>query len=264
MKWTGKVAIITGASSGIGWHTALALSTRGVHTVNAARRMDPLVKLSAEIENKGTAKTLAVQTDVSRTEDVERLFAAAMKEFGRIDFLVNNAGSGLFARVEETTPEQMERLWRTNFMGTFYAIRIAVPILKKQGEGHILTVSSMAGVRGTPGNGAYCATKFAQIGLMDSLRRELAESDGSGKIHCTVVLPGATKTQFIEAMEKTSGTTVQNKGFVQEPAEVAEAIVHALERPSSRVITQKFGRTLLLFNALSPDFTDWLVGKTVR
>jgi short-subunit dehydrogenase len=256
-KWNGKVAVITGASSGIGRDTAKALHARGATVVLAARRKDRIDALAEELNQIG-GPALAVRTDVSCEPDVDRLFEIVRKEYGRIDWLINNAGSGLHASVEETTPEQMERLWRTNFMGTFYAIRRAIPLMKQQGEGHILTISSMAGLRGTPMNGAYCATKFAQIGLMDSLRRELHQ------IHCTLIVPGATKTEFIEAMENPRGTDVQNYGPVQSAMDVANAIVYAIEHPSPRVITQKWGRTLLVFNAVSPSLTDWLVKKMVR
>ncbi len=163
MKWNERVAVITGASSGIGRETARLLNSRGATVVLAARRKERIDALAAELIKAG-GNVLSVQTDVSREEDVARLFSATIRQYGRLDWLINNAGSGLHATVEETTPEQMERIWRTNYMGTFYSIRNAIPIMKRQGEGHILTVSSMAGVRGTPMNGAYCATKFAQIG----------------------------------------------------------------------------------------------------
>ena len=262
MEWNGRIAVITGASSGIGWHTARALARKGAGVVLAARRLEKIQALAEEINKMRSGSALAFPSDVGKEEDVSRLFEETMRTFGRIDWLINNAGSGLYAAIEETTPEQMERIWRTNFMGTFYAIRNALPIMKKQRSGHILTVSSMAGIRGTPMNGAYCATKFAQAGLMDSLRRELASSNSP--IHCTLILPGATKTEFIDAMENPSGQQITNKGFIQEPASVAEAIVEAIEHPTARVITQRFGRTLIVLNAASPSFTDWLVSKTIK
>jgi short-subunit dehydrogenase len=256
-KWNGKVAVVTGASSGIGLETAKGIHARGATVVLAARRKDRIDALAHELSNIGTP-ALAVPTDVSNEMEINRLFEIVEKEYGRVDWLINNAGSGLHASIEDTTPEQMDRIWRTNFMGTFYAIRKAIPLMKRHKEGHIITISSMAGLRGTPMNGAYCATKFAQIGLMDSLRRELPQ------IHCTVIIPGATKTEFIEVMENPSRTEVRNYGAVQSAADVADAILHAMEHPSPRVLTQKWGRTLLLINAVSPSLTDWLIRKIVR
>jgi NAD(P)-dependent dehydrogenase (short-subunit alcohol dehydrogenase family) len=254
MNWSNRVAVVTGASSGIGSETAKALLRKGATVVLAARRKERLDALMKSFTETG-ATALAVQTDVSIETQVEALFETVLREYGRVDWLINNAGSGLHAPIEDTTPEQMERLWRTNFMGTFYCIRNAIPIMKRQKEGHILTVSSMAGMRGTPLNGAYCATKFAQVGLMDSLRRELTG------IHCTIILPGATETEFVEAMENPAGAQIRSRGSIQQPAEVAGAILHAIEHPTARVITQKFGRTLLLLNALSPGLTDRLTEK---
>jgi uncharacterized protein len=257
MKWKEKVALITGASSGIGRETALALSHRGATVVLAARRKERIDALAAQIrERNGNA--LAVQTDVSREEDVDRLFEKIMEHCHRLDCLINNAGSGLYASLQETTPEQMEKIWRTNFMGTFFCIRKAIPIMKKQGTGHILTVSSMAGVRGTPMMAAYCASKFAQVGLMDSLRREVPE------IASTLILPGATETEFIEATENPRNEKIQHSGFVQNAASVASSIVRAIEHPSARVITQKLGRTLMVLNAISPAWTDSVVRKIVK
>jgi len=251
MNWKSKVAVITGASAGIGRATALAVGKLGVSVVLAARRKSQLEEVAKQI---GTA--LPVVADISNEQDVERLIDETIKQFSRIDILINNAGSGLYAKVEETTPEQMERMWRVNFLGSFYCIRRVIPIMKKQGSGHIITVSSMAGVRGIPYKSAYCASKFAQIGLMDSLRREL-----QGVIHCTTILPGATESEFISSMENPKGRNIDYSGPPRKPTAVADAIVDAIEHPTARKITQKHGTTLAALNAISPDLTDWLVQK---
>jgi len=255
MDWKGKVAVITGASSGIGRETAIAIAARGATVVLSARREERLRELAEQIAARG-GSALPVLTDVSKEEDVERLINVTLEKFGRIDWLINNAGSGLYATVEETTPEQMERIWRINFLGSFYCIRKVIPIMKKQGSGHILTVSSMAGVRGTPMKSAYCASKFAQIGLMDSLRREVQDS-----IYCTTILPGATESEFISSMENPKARHIDYSGPVRKPAAVASAIVEAMDHPSARKITQQFGTVLATLNAFSPGLTDWIVRK---
>ncbi len=257
MDWKGKVAVVTGASSGIGRETALELGRRGTTVVLAARRLDRLLEVGKLIEESG-GRSVAFETDVSSESDVGRLFQQTIADFGRLDWLINNAGSGLYASVEETTSGQMETLWRVNFMGTFYCIRAAIPLMKKQGHGHILTVSSMSGRRGAPLKAAYCVTKFAQVGLMDSLRREL---EG---IFCTTVYPGATETEFIQSSENPGHRHVRNYGPVQSAAEVARAIVHTIEHPAIEVITQKMGRTMLILNAISPALVDWLAERTIR
>jgi NAD(P)-dependent dehydrogenase (short-subunit alcohol dehydrogenase family) len=255
MDWKGKVAVITGASSGIGRETAVAVAERGATVVLGARREERLKELAQQIASTG-GSALPVVCDISIEEDVRRLFKRTVETFGRVDWLINNAGTGLYATVEETTPEQMERIWRVNFLGTFYCIRVAIPLMKKQASGHIITVASMAGVRGTAMKSAYCASKFAQIGLMDSLRREL-----QGVIHCTTILPGATESEFISSMENPGGRRIPYSGPVRKPSAVATAIVRAIEHPSARKITQQFGIALATLNALSPNLTDWIVQK---
>jgi short-subunit dehydrogenase len=255
MNWKDHVAIVTGASSGIGQETARAIARKGARVVLAARRANRLTEVCKEIETEG-GSSIAIVTDVAIESDVDRMIQQTMDQFGRIDSLINNAGTGLFATVEETTPEQMERIWRTNFLGTFYCIRKVIPIMKKQGGGHILTVSSMAGVRGTPMKGAYCSSKSAQIALMDSLRREL-----EGIVHCTTVLPGATESEFIDSMENPKDRKIDYSGPVVKPSVVADAIVKVIEHPSARVITMQHGTALAVLNALSPDLTDKIVAK---
>jgi uncharacterized protein len=257
MNFSNKVVLITGASSGIGRETARMLAARGSLVVVVARRTARLEELAAQITNLG-GRALAITADVSSQYDVDRLFQRLLDQCGRLDVLVNNAGTGLYATIQETTTDQMENIWRTNFMSTFYCIRRAIPLLQCSSNPHVITVSSLAGVRGTPMMGAYCATKFAQIGLMDSLRRELKE------IHSTIVLPGATQTEFVQAMENPAQRKIKPRGKIVDASQVAEAIVEAIEHPRSRVITQKFGRSLILLNAFSPDLTDWLIGLTQR
>lgn len=247
---------MTGASSGIGKETALLLGKKGCSVVLAARREQPLQELARRIEADG-GQSLVVKTDVSDERQVQRLIDAAQQRFGRIDVLINNAGFGLAATVAETTPEEMERIWRTNFMGTFYGIRSVLPVMKAQGGGQILTIASVVGKRATPLNGAYCATKFAQVGLMESLRMELRNSP----IRCTVICPGATETEFISAMENPGQRSVSNTGPIQSAATVAKAIVRSIGRPSGEVLTQPLARILVLMNAVSPKLVDWAVAR---
>src|SRR5262249_20637665 len=152
--------------SGIGKETALALGKRKASVGLAARREDRLHQIAKQIESDG-GKARVIRTDVSEEAQGQNLIAKSVQYFERIDVLLNNAGSGLYAPLEETTCRQMEKMWRTNFMSLFYCISSVLPVLKKQHSGHIITVSSMAGKRGTPLTGAYSATKFAQAGLMD-------------------------------------------------------------------------------------------------
>ncbi len=154
----------------------------------------------------------------------------------------------------------MNRIFRSNFMGTFYFIRHILPLMKARNSGHILTISSMTGKRGSAFKGAYSATKFAQIGLMESLRMELK---GTG-IHCTLVFPGSTNTEFVAAMENPMQRNVRYFGGIKGVDVVARAVADAIEKPSLEVITQRLGRMHILLNAFSPGLADWLVMRTSK
>lgn len=259
MNLKDRVIVITGASSGIGRETALAAGRLQASVVLAARRKEILGEAGKEIEKSG-GNALIVATDVSQQSDVENLIQSAISQFGRIDILISNAGIGLFATVEETSPEQMERIWRTNFMGTFYGIRAVIPLMKKQGAGHIITVSSMAGKRATAFGGAYSATKFAQAGLMESLRMELRNSP----IRTTVVYPGSTKTDFTSVIENPGARKIRHPMKAMSTNDVAAAILDAIHNPKPEVILQRYGRVLSVLNSASPRFVDWVVASFVK
>ncbi len=251
--------MITGASAGIGRATAILAGKAKASVVVAARRRDRLEDVVNEVESAG-GKALAIESDIGDESQVQRFVVKTLEHFGRIDVLINNAGIGLFATVDETTPEQMERLWRVNFMGTFHAIQNVLPIMFKQQSGQIIVVASMSGRRGAALKSAYCATKFAQIGLLESLRMELLHTN----IKCTLIFPGATETEFFQVIENPGKRDARLYGAVQSAEQVAAEILNAIEKPRTEVVTQRFGRLQILLNAFSPDFTDWLVSRTVK
>jgi short-subunit dehydrogenase len=254
-----KVIVITGASAGIGKATALAAGKSGAHVVLAARRIERLIEIAERIEAAG-GKALTLTVDVSNEMQVRNMIDSAVERFGRIDVLINNAGAGLQATVEETTPEQMERLWRVNYMGTFYGIRSVLPVMKNQGNGQIITIASMSGKRGAKLKSAYCATKFAQIGLVESLRMELMGTN----IKCTLIFPGATESEFLEAMENPGGREKKFYGTIQKAEQVADAILNSIGDSKPEIITQKLGRLQLLVQAFSPSLADWLASRRKR
>ncbi len=259
MDFKNKVVVVTGASAGIGAETALQLGRLGANVVVVARRLERLRDLVGRIEQEGGVG-LAIRADITQEPDVREFAEKSLEKFGRIDVLVNNAGAGLYATVEETTAEQMERIWRTNFLGTFYCISNVLPILRKQGGGQIITISSMSGRRGAAFKSAYCAAKFAQIGLMESLRMELS---GTG-ILTTLIFPGATETEFFDVIENPKNRKIRYYGPLQSPAQVAGAVVQAIRKPAIEIITQRMGRLQNIIHATSPRLADWLVRKTVK
>jgi short-subunit dehydrogenase len=254
-----KVVIITGASSGIGRETALACARRGFTTVLVARRADRLTAVSLEVEAAG-GKAEVVPTDISLEEQVSEMIRRVIERLGRIDVLINNAGIGLYARVEETSAEQIEKLWKVNFLGTFYCTRAVLPYFQQQKSGHIITVSSMTGRRGSAFKAAYAASKFAQVGFMESLRMEFKDSG----IHTTIVFPGSTRTEFYEKIENPGNRDIRYYGPIQDAAKIGEAIARCIEKPRAELITQPMGRLQMALHAISPSFVDWLVKTTVK
>jgi short-subunit dehydrogenase len=196
MSQSQPVAIITGASSGIGASLGRLLAKEGMAVVLAARRKDKLHALVGELTTAG-GRALAVQCDVTVREDAEQLIQDALDTFGRLDVLVNNAGRGHMSSVEDTTDGIIESMFAVNVFPLWYTVRTALPVMRKQGSGHIITVASMAGKVGFPYNSAYVAAKHAAVGFTHALRQELAETG----IHASVVCPAGVLTEWALATE---------------------------------------------------------------
>jgi short-subunit dehydrogenase len=254
-----KVVAITGASSGIGRATALRLARRGASLVLCARRHDRLEEVGAEVTRLG-GKVLTLVADVTSEADMNGLVQQALIRFGRLDVMLCNAGFGIYGAIDAVDPAQMRRLLDVNYMGTYFAVRAALPEFRRQGTGHLILVSSIVGKRGVPYVGAYAATKFAQVGLAECLRAEL---QGSG-IHVSVVFPISTETEFFAVMTSESGDATRAAGPRQSAERVAEAIALAIERPIPEVYPYKLARGLVLLNALAPGFCDRLVKRWGR
>jgi short-subunit dehydrogenase len=209
----------------------------------------------------GIGRATAVRADVTSVAEMERFVARTIDEFGTLDVMMCNAGFGIAGAIDEITPEQMRELMDVNYMGTFYAARAALSRFRAKGAGHIIVVSSIVGRRGVPFMGAYSATKFAQAGMAECLRAELA---GSG-IHVTVVYPVSTDTEFFDVMSRETGTPVsRTAGPRQEAALVADAIVGAIDRPVPEVFPHFKSRMLVWINAIAPGATDRLVQRFGR
>lgn len=197
-----------------------------------------------------------------------------MRRFGRLDVLVNNAGAGLFASVEDTTDDDLARILDLNFKGTLHGIQAALPVMRRQGAGHIINVASTAGRRGSPYVGAYCASKFAVVGLTESLRdrrSSIAEPRpirGSG-IDVTLVCPGATRTEFFDVARRRTPRHGGLVGPVESAEDVAARIADVVRRPRAEVLAQPLRRKpLLALNVLAPGLVDrlgaWLIDRKRR
>ncbi len=252
-----KVAIITGASSGIGMETALAFARKQYAVVLAARREDRLNGVAERCRSLG-AEAVVKPTDVADEKQVELLVAEAADRFGRVDVMVNNAGYGLFARVVETSTEAMREIFDVNYFGLFYGCKAVAPIMMRQKSGHIFNVSSVIGKRGTPFHGAYCATKFAICGLTDSLRVEMKPHN----VRVTCVCPSLTETEFFsrtEAGRKAQSSWQKIKGYM--PAcRVARKIAATVGKSKPELVFTLGGKFLAGVSALFPRAADAIMG----
>ena len=189
-----SVALVTGASSGIGNATAKALAAEGASVALAARREDELETLADQIDSDG-GETLVVPTDVTDETQVEEMIARTHEKFGRLDILVNNAGVMLLERVEDASPENFRQMAEVNLLGLMNTTHAALPIMQEQGEGHIVNLSSVAGRKAMAGGSAYNATKFGVNGFTEALRQEMA---GENMIRTTLIEPGYVDTELQE------------------------------------------------------------------
>lgn len=218
-----NVVAITGASAGIGEASARALTAEGARVVVGARRIDRLEKLAGELDSE----VVAVDMDVRDPDDSAKLVDAAFSSFGRLDALVANAGIGAYGGIMDLTDGQLTDMIDTNVAGTVWPIRAVVPRFVEAGEGDIVIVASVAGLRGADDEAVYAATKFAQVGLAGSLDRELHEKG----IRVSTICPGGTATEF--AMGAGRNPDMPGLADMLRPEDVAHAVVTVLKQPRS-------------------------------
>lgn len=222
-----NVAIVTGASSGIGAATCRTLASAGATVVLAARSEDRLANLAAEIEEAHGVETLVVPTDVRDKNAVESLIDETVSSFGSIDILVNNAGLARGSEVETMNTEAYEQMQETNIDGLFYATRAAIPELRAA-NGHLIFVGSFAGKYPRSYNAVYAASKWWTRGFAKSVAAQVGD-EGVG---VSVINPGAVRTEF-ESTDGKPFKEIFEAGEASEPEEVAEAITFAASREGS-------------------------------
>jgi NADP-dependent 3-hydroxy acid dehydrogenase YdfG len=221
----GRVAVVTGASSGIGEATARLLAKEGCNVVLAARREDRLIALAAEL-GEGT---LVAPTDVSDPAACAALVARTLERFGSLDILINNAGLGLYGSIAEGDPEDWRKMFDVNVLGVLYTTRAAVRQMLRQGAGDVLFVSSLAGRRVPRADGTvYAATKHAVNAIAEGLRMDVHEKG----IRVLNVEPGLVRTEFPESSHPSAQEYYAEKEYTPLEAEdVARAVVYALLQP---------------------------------
>lgn len=230
-KLSGKVAIVTGASSGIGEATAVALAAEGAKVAVVARRSDRLESLVQQIANGG-GEAFAIAADVTDERQAQDMINQTKSRFDRVDILVNNAGVMLLGMVDGANTEDWRRMINTNILGLLYATHAALPIMKAQGEGHIVNISSVAGRVAQAGAGVYNATKWGVNGFSEALRQEVHND----KIRVTVIEPGAVATELTHHITD-SAAKERVTAWIQsitplESEDIAAAILYAVTQPA--------------------------------
>jgi NAD(P)-dependent dehydrogenase (short-subunit alcohol dehydrogenase family) len=253
----GKVAVVTGASSGIGEAVARALTERGAAVVLAARAEDKLRFLEREISAAG-GQALAVKTDVTDRDSVEAMLERTTEGFGSLDILVNNAGLGLSGRVEDLRAEDLRHIFEVNLVGPLNCVQAALPRMRRGGR--IINVSSVVGKRAIPKVGGYCATKSALIALSDALRVEVAERD----ITVTSVYPGTTRTAFRENSRRTKSEKRGWRPRGVAPERVAEKIADVAEVGGRDVYITLPDRLFVTGTNLLPNLADLVLRAWAR
>ncbi|MGO8870654.1 MAG: SDR family NAD(P)-dependent oxidoreductase [Acidimicrobiales bacterium] len=242
MKLEGAVALVTGASHGIGWATASSLHEHGTAVGLVARSVDELQEASRAL---GPRSAVAI-ADVTDKAQVDRAFAELEDQLGPPDILVNNAGIGAYASMLEEDPAVYERLMRVNYLGTVHAILAVLPGMASRRRGHFVNIASVAGRLGAPFEAAYSASKFAVVGLSESLAAEVQMLG----IRVSLINPGPVKTRFAE----TRGVPFQRRvPRPVEPERIAAAVIEAIERDRFEQTIPKWLRSGSIARAIAPD-----------
>lgn len=226
----GKVALITGASSGIGEATALVLAGAGARVAIAARRADRLDALAGRIEKAG-GEALKIKADVTDNDEVTGMVDKVVAEWGRLDILVNNAGQMLLSPLAEARGDDLRHMVELNLTALMEITRIALPHLK-QSRGHIVNVASVAGRIASPGSSGYAATKFGVVGFSEAVRREVY----SDKVRVTVIEPGLVMTELGDHItnEDMKAGLEKRKETMEglEAEDIAAAVLYAVSQPA--------------------------------
>ncbi|MFO7663436.1 MAG: SDR family oxidoreductase [Chloroflexota bacterium] len=221
----GKVALVTGASRGIGEATALTLGLAGANVVVTARTAEELEQLAGRLSEMDV-KALAVPADLTQAGDVERLKETVLTHFSRVDILVNNAGVGKYGPLSSLTVEDYDWMMDTNMRSSFLCTHAFLPGMLENRSGWVVFIASVAGLKGLPHESVYCATKFAQVGFAQSLDYETREMG----VKVSVIAPGGVHTHFAFGTGRTPGEPKLEE--MMDAEDVAHAVLFAVTQPA--------------------------------
>ncbi|MDQ8736937.1 3-ketoacyl-ACP reductase [Paenibacillus sp. LHD-38] len=232
MELKNRSAIITGAGKGIGKAIAVALAAEGVNLGIIARTSADLESLQASLASTYGVKVFVASADIAVKAEVDGAIAALKDSLGSIDILINNAGIGTFGTLLDMDHEQWERIIQTNVLGTYYVTRAALPTMLEQSSGSIINIASTAGERGFATGSAYCASKFAVIGMTEALMQEVRKSN----IRVTALTPSTVNTE----LASNAGLKIGDEDRMMQAEDMAELVLAALKLPD-RVFIKSAG-----------------------
>lgn len=249
-----QVIVITGASSGIGLTTARAAAKKGAKVVLASRSKETLQEIEQQIKDEG-GQAIHVVADVGNREDVQKIAAAAIKEFGGFDTWVNDAGVSIYGKLEEVKDEDSRKLFETNFWGVVYGSLIAAEHLKNRG-GAIINLGSVLSDVSIPIQGMYSASKHAVKGFTDALRMELEQD--KAPVSVTLIKPAAINTPYVQHAKNYTGKALSIPAPVYAPEEVANAILNAATSQYRDIFVGSGGKMMSSINKYAPGLMDWV------
>jgi short-subunit dehydrogenase len=253
-----KRAILTGASGGIGRALARSLLAAGTRVALAGRRADTLNQLAGELHRLGDV--VVVPTDITQPQDRQHLVDRAVKEFGGLDLLINNAGIGSWGHFSSSTPEIMRQVMEVNFFAPVELTRLAMPHLTDGNQPAVVNVASMCGRKGMPAWPEYSASKFALVGMSEAMRGEFVRFG----VDVMTLIPGMTNSGFQEHWLRTEGKADLQFETGMSPDYLAARIVEAIRANRREVIFGGEARRLLRFNRFFPRLTNWLIARKVK
>jgi short-subunit dehydrogenase len=257
-----KVAVITGASSGIGYATAVEFAKNGYNVVLVARRQRMLREVAERCEDQG-AKALVVTADVTDESAVQKVAEATRYEFGHFDVWINGAAVSLFAKFEEAPLEDFRRVIETNLFGYVHGSRMALKQFKEQGYGTLINIGSVTAGAPQPYTSAYVASKYAIRGLSESIRMELELEGLAHKIHVCSVMPASIDTNLFQNAANYTHREVRALEPVYDPSYVAKHIVKLVQHPKREVIVGPAGKMMVAEHAVMRGMYEKVASKMI-
>lgn len=259
-KFKGKVVLITGASSGIGRQTAIDFAVRGAQSIIlVARSKSNLEDIEKVLKSKSNSKILVYPCDISKKSEVVKMGVEILEKFGHIDILINNAGFGIFNKIQHQSIEEIESVLFTNYLGMIYCTKSFLDSMITRRKGHIINVASVAASIGVPGLGSYCASKFAMLGFSETLSHELHNTG----VNITVVSPIGVKTNFFK--NQSFNNRVPNyTSFMIDPKTVSKSILDAVHSRRLEIIVPFYIRIGVWIKQTIPYAINPIIGALFR